>query len=322
MGKISKALKRAGYDEGSIPDGNEEEQKTRADTASDNRQGPSKAPESDPKQRPMTDMAAIPEADGESTGTNEGATFQAVSTSTSNHRTIFHSGSWDERLHRAINIDHYIPEVFKIIRSRILHPKDDRKPPRTIMVTSAIPKEGKTFVTANLGISLAQGMEQYSLLVNGDLRCPSLAAMFGLDSSKGLVDYLRDYKLLPDLIQKTSVSKLSVLASGRPPLNPAELLGSSRMRDLIQELSSRYDDRIIIFDSPPGQVVSETSVLSNMVDGIIVVVKEGGAGRMQVRRLIEDLGAEKIIGIVFNNHTPNIIERYLIHGYHSKYGYD
>ena len=225
------------------------------------------------------------------------------------------SAAWNERLYQAVNKDTYLPEVFKIIRSRILHPREEQKDIRTIMVTSAAPKEGKSFITANLGISLAQGMEQHSLLVNCDLRRPSLASMFGLDGRKGLVDYLRDHQELSDLIQKTTVAKLSVLPSGRPPINPAELLGSARMSDLVDELSRRYEDRIIIFDSPPVQVASETLVLSNLVDAVLLVVSEGGASRMQVQKLVEDIGRERIIGVVFNNYTSNIIERSLMRGY-------
>lgn len=231
------------------------------------------------------------------------------------------SGAWDQRLYQAINKDRYLPEVFKIIRSRILHPRDDHPAPRSIMVTSAAPKEGKSFVTANLGISLAQGMEQHSLLVNCDLRRPSLASMFGLDGTRGLVDYLRDHRELAELIQKTSVSKLSILASGKPPVNPAELLGSARMSDLVDEISERYEDRKIIFDSPPMQVASETSVLANLVDGVILVVREGGAGKMQVQRLIDEIGPDRIIGVVFNGHTTNIVERSLMRGYGGYGGY-
>ncbi|THB72269.1 MAG: polysaccharide biosynthesis tyrosine autokinase, partial [Desulfobulbaceae bacterium] len=204
---------------------------------------------------------------------------------------------------------------FKIVRSRILHPREDRVPPRTIMITSATPGEGKTFISANLGISIALGMEHYSLMVNGDLRRPSLASMFGHYEDRGLVDYLRDHRELPSLIQKTSVEKLSLLPSGKPPVNPAELLGLSRMRDLVEELRNRYEDRIILFDSPPLSVASETSVLAHLVDGVIIVVREGGAGNVAVKKLIEEVGKKRIIGIVFNGHTTNILERSLIRGY-------
>lgn len=224
-------------------------------------------------------------------------------------------GTWDERLFKAVNRDSYLPEIFKTLRSRILHPPDGVDVPKTIMVTSAIPKEGKSFVTANLGISLAQGLDQYALLVDCDLRRPALASLFGLSATPGLVDYLRDGSDLGELIAKTSVDKLSLLPSGETPVNPAELLGSARMEGVVKELSSRYDDRIIIFDSPPFQVASEASVLARRVDGIILVVREGGAGKPQVRMLMETIGPDRIIGVVFNAYTTNVVERSLMKGY-------
>jgi protein-tyrosine kinase len=228
-------------------------------------------------------------------------------------------GVWDERLFNAVNSDQYIPEVFKILRSRILHPGNDKPAPKTIMVTSATPNEGKSFVTANLGVSLAQGMDQSCLLVNCDLRRPSLSTLFGMDGSRGLVDYLRDHEDLNGLIQKTSVNKLSVLPSGRPPVNPAELLGSSRMKALVEELSGRYEDQIIIFDSPPAQMASETAVLAGQLDGVILVVRQGRASKTQVQKLIEKFSSERIIGVVFNGHTSNFIEKSLMKGYAGYY---
>ncbi len=223
--------------------------------------------------------------------------------------------AWDERFFNAVNTDPFIPEVFKILRSRILYPGNDKPAPKKIMVTSAVPGEGKTFVSANLGVSFAQGMDQYSLLVNCDLRRPYLSNLFGMDGSRGLVDYLRDHKDINALIQKTSINKLSILPSGKPPINPAELIGSSRMQTIVEELSGRYADRIIIFDSPPVQVASETVVLAEHLDGVILVVRQGGASKSQVKKVIDKLSPERIIGIVFNDHTSNFIEKSLLKGY-------
>jgi len=222
-------------------------------------------------------------------------------------------GRWDERLFKAVNDDIYLPEVFKVLRSRILHPKDGGAVPKTIMVTSAIPGEGKSFLTANLGISLANGVDQHSLLVDCDLRKPSLAAMFGMDESRGLVDYLRDHVDLSELISKTTMKKLSILTSGKPAVNPAELLSSSRMHALVEELSSRYEDRIIIFDSPPILIAAESSVLARQVDAIILVVRQGGASTTEVQKVVNIIGAERIIG------TINAFEKSIFKGYGNYY---
>jgi len=230
------------------------------------------------------------------------------------------SGKWDERLFKAANDDGYLPEVFKTLRSRILHPLDGGKIPKTIMVTSAIPREGKSFVTANLGISLAHGLDQHSLLVDCDLRKPVLAKMFGLDNSVGLVDYLRDDVMLSKLIANTAVKTLSVLTSGKSPANPAELLGSARMPALVEELSDRYEDRLIIFDSPPLLVAAESSVLAGQVDAIILVVRQGTSGKAQIQKLIDIIGDERILGIVFNDQNLSSFQQKLGMGCGSYYG--
>lgn len=217
------------------------------------------------------------------------------------------SMNWDERLLRAVNFSGQISEAFRVLRSKILMPLDGRQVPKTIMVTSVLPREGKTFVTANLGIALAQCVDQYSLLVDCDLRLPSLAKLFGVLDDRGLTDYLRSKAEMADLIRKTSMEKLSILASGIPPVNPAELLGSARMHGLVGELSSRYPDRFVIFDSPPLQVASESMVLAQVVDGVVLVVRYGVSTRSLVEKAIEEIGKQKIIGMIFNGHKENFI---------------
>jgi exopolysaccharide/PEP-CTERM locus tyrosine autokinase len=227
--------------------------------------------------------------------------------------------TWDKRFAAAVNEDKYLPEIFKALRSRILYPDEHHKVPRTIMITSTVPQEGKSFISANLAVSLAQGMDQHSLLVSCDLRRPTLGKLFGIQERLGLVDYLRDKRDLSELIRKTSVAKLSLLPSGKPPSNPAELLGSSRMEALVEELSRRYEDRIVIFDSPPFQLAPESTVLKQLVDAVVLVVRQGKAGKHQVRKIVEAIGKDKLFGIVFNAHTTNIVERSMMKGYGSYY---
>ncbi len=233
-----------------------------------------------------------------------------------------HAGSgWDERLLNVTSSPGEVSESFRVLRSRILIPDDGKPVPRTIMVTSVQPQEGKSFVTANLGITLAKGVDQHSLLVDCDLRKPSLAALFGMANERGLADYLQRDCEISSLIQKTSVNKLSILASGSPPVNPSELLGSAQMNDLVKELSARYGDRIVIFDSPPLRFASETKVLSQTVDAVILVVRYGMSSRVAVKKMIEDIGPGKIIGIVFNGQkmsklAAKVIGRNQYHGYY------
>ena len=211
----------------------------------------------------------------------------------------FATSGWDERL--LLTSAQYSPfaEHFRRLRSAVLHPRAGSRP-KTIMITSLVPGEGKGFVCANLGVSLAREMEHHALLVDCDFRRPALAPMFGLAGDVGLVDHLRDGIDLESLIRPTGQPKLSLLASGTPPENPSELLASKRLIPFIDELARRYDDRIILFDSPPGIVASETSIMAKRVDGVILVVRWGKADKDQVKKFVDEIGPDKILGTVFN----------------------
>ena len=227
---------------------------------------------------------------------------------------------WDERLSRVINMSDEIAESFRVLRSKILHPTSgSKKIIRSIMISSAMPAEGKSFVSANLGVALGQGVDQHSLIVDCDLRKPALAELLGVKNDHGLVDYLRDNVSLSQLIQSTSIKKLSVLPAGQPPHNPSELLGSLRMHDLVSELTERYPDRFVIFDTPPFQVASESIVLSQVVDGVVLVVRHGVSALPMIEKAIADIGRHKIIGVIFNGHESNFITNKLLDKGHYSY---
>lgn len=231
---------------------------------------------------------------------------------------------WDERFLAVSSISWQAAESFRILRSRIVYPADDAKELRTIMITSSSPSEGKSFVSANLGLSIAKGLDQHALVVDCDLRRPTLAKLFGLQerAKLGLANYLAEPDCeLAKLLQKTSVPKLSILPSGVPPTNPAELLASVRMSSLVRELASRYADRYIIFDSPPFQVASETIVLAQAVDAVVLVVGYGKSDRHLIRNLVENIGREKIIGVVFNGMKSNLLQQKVLDGYGYAGGY-
>jgi len=222
----------------------------------------------------------------------------------SHSSNFFVNDSWDLRLQ--LSTDPHSPffEKFRTVRSRILYPSSGQ-PPKTILVTSVMPSEGKGFVCANLGIALSQDMEHHALMVDCDLRRPTLAQVFGLTNETGLVDHLQDGVDLSLLIRKTGQAKLSMLPSGKPPQNPSELLSSSRMISFINELAERYQDRIILFDSPPNIVASETSVLAKHIDGVILVIRHGVSQKEDVKKLVETLGPENILGLVYNAYPEN-----------------
>ena len=209
-------------------------------------------------------------------------------------------------------------EIFKILRTNILFPKTG-DPPRTIMVTSAIPGDGKSFIAANLAISITHGIEEHVLLIDCDLRRPTIHSQFGFDNGVlGLSEYLVKNKPLSHLLQKTVVDKLTILPSGPPPPNPSELLSSQKMKDLLQEVKSRYNDRYIVVDAPPPQLTAETSVLANYIDGIILVVRYGVTPKDLIKALIDKMGREKLLGVVMNGYRVPTTERY---GYSKPYYY-
>ncbi len=225
---------------------------------------------------------------------------------------------WDKKLLEIISGNSkQVAESIKMLRTRIFYP-DSGEPPRSVLVTSAIPGEGKSFVCANLGVSIAQGIEKEALLVECDLRRPSLSKFFGLQNSRGLVDYLQSGTPVEQLIQQTSLPKLSLLASGKTPKNPAELLDTKKMASLIEDLEKENPDRLIIFDSPPIQAAPETDVLAKRVEKVILVIRWGYARREHAKQLVEMLGKDKIIGVVFNAFEMSRLESKL-QGYY--YGY-
>ena len=195
-------------------------------------------------------------------------------------------------------------ENFKILRTQILFPKDGKRP-RTILITSSFPGEGKTFVAANLAVSIAQSIDEYVLLMDCDLRRPKVHNMLGLSNTEGLHEYLTVKKELPDLLIRTRFEKLSLLSAGSPSPNPSELLLSTRMKDLFKQVKGRNQDRFIIIDAPPTQITAEAAVLSNYTEGIIFVVMAGKSPRATIQRNIEDLGKTKIMGIVFNGYSKS-----------------
>ena len=207
-------------------------------------------------------------------------------------------------------------EQFRLLKNNILFPETGM-PPKSIMITSPSPGEGKSFVASNLAISIANSIDEYVLLVDCDLRKPTIHSVFGLPGKAGLSEYLAGTKQLPDLLLKTFNEKLTVLPAGSIPDNPSELLSSGKMRNLIMEMTLRYHDRYIIIDTPPPYITSEASAIARHVDGIIIVVRNGKTRKKDVENIIDIYGKDKIIGAV-----QNFAEKRPGYGYgYYKYGY-
>src|SRR5206468_7896557 len=142
-----------------------------------------------------------------------------------------------------------------------------------VMVTSAIPSEGKTFTSINLAMSMAMEYDSRVLLVDGDVAHPSFPAMLGTPHAPGLLDLLTREEIdVSDALVKTNVERLTLLPAGSRQRRSTELLASEQMAALLRELSSRYPDRIIIFDSPPLLATTEARVLATHMGQIVMVV--------------------------------------------------
>ena len=205
-------------------------------------------------------------------------------------------------------------EQFNTIRTNIKFSNVD-KDYKTLMVTSSSMSEGKSTVSANIATAFAkQGL--HTLLVDSDLRRPTINATFGIDNPQGLSNYLSERNFdINSIIYKTSVKNLYVMPSGPIPPNPSELIGSKRMAELIKKLSEQLD--LVIFDAPPVLSVTDAQIVSTNVDGTILVVRANKTEKNAVKeavRLIKQVGGH-IIGTVLNDVEVKGS------GYYGYYGY-
>lgn len=195
--------------------------------------------------------------------------------------------------------DRNISERFKLLRTKIIT-ATQKNDDRNILVTSTLDREGKTFVALNLAITFAREVDQTVLLVDGNLKNPSVLKMFGIQAEQGLTDYLLYDRPLSELLVRPGIEKLVVLPSGRPVEHSAELLRSIKMQNLVKEMKSRYSDRYVFFDASSVLAGVDTIVLSNYVDKMLFVVEEGRVPAQRITEAVELLNQEKIFGTVFN----------------------
>ena len=168
---------------------------------------------------------------------------------------------------------------------------------RTIMISSALPRDGKTLTTTNLALTLSQSYGRRVLLIDADLRKPSIHEMFGLDNILGLADGLRTGA--PGSLPVTEVSPtLTVLTAGTPDLRPMAGLTSERIATILKEAASRFD--WILIDTPPVGLISDAQLLAGLVDGVLLVVGAGSTDHAAVTRTVQALGRERILGVVLN----------------------
>lgn len=185
-----------------------------------------------------------------------------------------------------------------------------------ILVTSSVPGEGKTFTSVNLALSISQEMDNTVLLVDCDVAKQGVSRMLGLENVAGLVDVLESDDLsIGDVLLQTDIPNFRVVSAGKQNEYITELLASQRMSDLVNEIASRYTDRIIIFDGPPMLPTPQTKVLAGLVGQVVFVVEAGKTPQSLVEEALEMIPKEQATGMVMNK-NEGLSSRGYYYGYY------
>jgi capsular exopolysaccharide synthesis family protein len=221
-------------------------------------------------------------------------------------------GAINETLVTLKNPQSAATEQFKKIRSVVSQVRM-AKGLTTLAVTSSLPGEGKTVMACNLAIAITQGLDDEAVLIDCDLRRPTVHRYFGFEGHPGLADFLSGRGELSRVIHEMPGLGLKIIPAGRSPESPAELLSSAKMAKCLEDLKTKFEDHYIILDTTPILLTAETSVLARMVDGILMVIMGGKTSSDFAKRAAKELPREKVIGIVFNNAQSK--EEYSRYGY-------
>ncbi len=198
----------------------------------------------------------------------------------------------------------HIAEAFRNMRTNVMFSSvgngKHRRSRKLMMITSVSESEGKTFVTSNLAVTLAQTGRNV-LVVDTDFHHPRLNKVFSVKSKPGLTDYLTGKSQLSSIIKPTKVPNLSIIASGKSISNPSEMLGSERMQKFCKAVRREYD--MVFFDTPPSMAVTDAIVLSNILEGVIFVIKSGKHEKKVVERAISQITDKdhEVLGVVMNH---------------------
>ena len=188
-------------------------------------------------------------------------------------------------------------EQYRQLRTRLAH-TEGASNLRTVLVTSPQKGEGKSITSANLALTMAQELQRRVIIVEADLRKPSLQQLFGLPAGPGLSDYLSGAAELKDVMQFLPDHNLTVIHAGASPANPAELLGSTAMRRLLDQLRTRFDR--VILDTPPVLPLADVAVLAPLVDGTLLVVRAGVTPKPAIENALRAFDSSRLLGVVLN----------------------
>lgn len=193
--------------------------------------------------------------------------------------------------------DSLAAEKFRFLAVRLRQFQQIR-PLKKVLITSSIPEEGKSMVAANLAITLARKQNLKVLLLEGDLRRPTLPRQFGIAKVTGLSEWLQS-ELQPISLYRIEGAGLWFLPAGKPPSNPLELMQSRKLPELMEQLASQFD--WIIIDSPPVLPLADTSLWMRLSDGILLVTRESVTEKRQLQRCLEAVEKSKLLGALLNS---------------------
>src|SRR3954469_13804839 len=208
------------------------------------------------------------------------------------------TGGIDHRLVAAVAPQSLAAEQYRSLRTRLARSENGRAI-RAIIVTSPNKGDGKTLTAANLALTMAQEFQQRVLLVDADLRRPSIHRLFGVAETPGLTDVLMGGATIEDALVTVRDHHLTLLPSGIIPMHPAELLGSATMRRLLETFRTRFD-RILI-DMPPVAPLADVAIASTMADGVLMIVRAGVTPKPAIERALSGLDMSKVLGLVLND---------------------
>ena len=226
-------------------------------------------------------------------------------------RLVGGQGGRSDALVTVVDPMSYASETYRMMRTNLLYASVD-DPPKVVAVTSAGPGEGKSTTAANLGVALSESGKN-TLVMDCDLRKPALHSYFEARNMKGLVDILT-VESKPEEVWHEPMLKLKLISAGPPPLNPAELLGSLRFAEFLDQMRQRFD--YVLLDTPPVTIVTDSAVVGALADGVLVVLDAQGTRKNSLRQAMRDLegvGA-RVLGTILNNVADS-------RGEYSTYGY-
>lgn len=226
------------------------------------------------------------------------ATVRAHVTDPGQFRTISASASPDSSLVSVADADSPAAEAFRLLGVRLRNLRETRSLQR-VLVTSTVPREGKSMVTGNLACTLAGSGRTRTLLLEGDVRRPTQSKVFGLKESPGLCEWLQSTSSLSDSVYRLDPFGFWIMPAGSCSSNPLELLQPGRLTVLMSQLSEWFD--LILIDSPPVLPLADTSMWMKFADGILLVTRQGVTEKLPLQRGLEAIDPQKMIGAIINS---------------------